>query len=85
MPKKYMTVAELADTYGWTEKSIWQRIYRGQMPHRRWGRRVLIPVAELEQFLAALPGRTAEEAALQLDDGQRMNAAEQVCKEPAHA
>ena len=62
MSRKYMTVSETATLLGQTEKSVWQRIYRGQMPHRRWGRRVLIPVAELEQFLAALPGRTAEEA-----------------------
>jgi len=62
MEKKYITVPELADRYGWTESSVWQRLYRGQIPHRRWGRRVLIPVAELEQFLAALPGCTAAEA-----------------------
>ena len=37
------------------------------------GRRVLIPAEELEQFLAALPGKTAEEAIAELrraEDGK---------------
>lgn len=61
--KKYLTVPEVAEELGKTIRAIWQDIYRGKIPHRRWGRRVLIPREDLEQFLKALPGATAEEAA----------------------
>jgi hypothetical protein len=60
--KKYLTIAEAAPAVGMTEKALRQRIFRGQFPHRRWGRRVIIPVAELESFLAGLPGKTDVEA-----------------------
>jgi len=61
--KKPLTIPEAAAVLGMTERALWQRIYRGQIPHRRWGRRVLIPAAELEEFLSALPGLSADEAA----------------------
>ena len=60
--KKFLTVKELAVFLGSTERAVWQRIYRGQLPCRRWGKRVLIPIDELEKFLEALPGHTAEQA-----------------------
>ena len=60
--KSHLTVVEAALVLGTTQKAIRQRIARGQIPFRRWGRRVLIPAAELERFLQALPGCTAGEA-----------------------
>jgi excisionase family DNA binding protein len=60
--KKYLTIAEAAPPRGLTEKAVRQKIFRGQLPYRKLGRRVLIPADELERFLAALPGKTAEEA-----------------------
>jgi excisionase family DNA binding protein len=59
--KQYLTIAEAASPLGLTEKAVRQKIFRGQLPYRKLGRRVLIPADELEQFLAALPGKTVEE------------------------
>jgi len=59
---KYLRVSEIAQLLGITQKAVRQRIARGELPYRRWGRRVLIPAQELDRFLAALPGRTADEA-----------------------
>jgi excisionase family DNA binding protein len=53
-----------------TEKAFRQRLARGQLPYRKLGRRVLIPADELEKFLAALPGRTAEEAVNAVEEGR---------------
>jgi hypothetical protein len=39
------------------------RVYRQQIPHRRWGKKVVILRDELEAFLHALPGVTVEQAA----------------------
>ncbi len=60
--KKYLTIPEVAPPLGMSEKALRKRIERGQIPYRKLGRRVLIPLQELEEFLAALPGKTAEEA-----------------------
>jgi len=60
--KQFCPVKEAALRIGRTERAVWLAIYRGQFPHRRWGKRVLIPVDDLETFLASLPGVSAEEA-----------------------
>ena len=60
--KKNLTVPEAAARLGISERATWQRIYRGQLPHRRWGRRVIIPQDELETFIKELPGCSVEEA-----------------------
>jgi excisionase family DNA binding protein len=60
--KKYLTVPETAEITGKTIRATWQDLYRGRLPYRRWGRRILVPRDELEQFLKALPGVTVEEA-----------------------
>lgn len=67
--KKYLTVPEVAARLGISERAAWQRIYRGQLPHRRWGRRVMIPQDELEQFLNQLPGCSVEEALEEIRGG----------------
>ena len=69
--KTYVTVAEAAPSLGLTEKALRQRIFRGQVPYRNLGRRVLIPADELEKFLAALPGTTAAEAVAAVEEGRR--------------
>lgn len=68
--KANYTVAEAAAAVGITEKAVRQRIFRGEFPHRRWGRKVIIPRAELEKFLQNLPGVSAEEAVVKNDDKQ---------------
>jgi hypothetical protein len=59
---EYRTVKKTVSALGLTEKALRQRIFRGQFPYRKLGRRVLISTAELEKFLNALPGQTAEHA-----------------------
>ena len=67
---KYLKIPEAALLLGISEKATWQRLYRGELPHRRWGRRVLIPTEELDKFLAALPGKTAAEAIATVEEGR---------------
>ncbi|WP_034421932.1 helix-turn-helix domain-containing protein [Candidatus Entotheonella palauensis] len=68
---KNLTVPEAAARLGISERAAWQRIYRGQLPHRRWGRRVIIPLDDLEAFIKALPGCSVEEALDEINDGRR--------------
>jgi excisionase family DNA binding protein len=67
---KYLKVAEAAPILGITQKAVRQRIARGELPYRRWGRRVLIPAQELESFLEALPSKTAKEAVAAVEEGR---------------
>lgn len=60
--KQYLTIAETAERLSVSRRAIETRIFRGEFPYRKLGKRVLIPVEELEQFLASLPGATADEA-----------------------
>jgi excisionase family DNA binding protein len=60
--KKLLTVSEAAEVLGTSERALWQRIYRGQVPYRKWGGKTVIPVADLEEFLSTLPGITVSEA-----------------------
>lgn len=57
-----LTVPEAADLLGITERAAWQRIYRGLLPHRRCGKRVVILREELEEYLRSLPGVTVSAA-----------------------
>ena len=61
--KTYITIAEAAPALGLTERALRQRIFRGEVPYRKLGRRVLLSAEELERFMNALPGTTAEAAA----------------------
>jgi excisionase family DNA binding protein len=62
MERKYLSIPEVAEILGISSSAAWQRLYRGQLPYRRWGKRVLVPLADLERFLAGLPGRSPQEA-----------------------
>jgi excisionase family DNA binding protein len=68
--KQYLTVPEVAAALGRTPRAVWHGIYRGEIPHRRWGRRVLVSEDELQKFLDALPGRTADEAVAAVGERQ---------------
>jgi len=61
--QRVLTVPQYAEEYGRTERAAWMEIYRGLIPHRRQGRKVIILRDELEAFLRSLPGVTAEQAA----------------------
>lgn len=52
---------------GWSEKKMRGLIERGLIPHRRLGARIIFIRAELEAWLANLPGCTAEEARANAD------------------
>jgi len=54
--KRLLTVREAAEELNMTERAAWQHIYRHQLPHCRWGRKVVVPAAELEKFIESLPG-----------------------------
>jgi Helix-turn-helix domain len=60
--QRVLTVAQYAAEHGITDRAAWMAIYRGLIPHRRKGRKVIIFRDELEAFLKALPGVTVEEA-----------------------
>jgi hypothetical protein len=60
--KKLLSVKEAAAELGITERAAWQRIYRNELPHRRWTSKVVIVASDLEKFIATLPGLSAEEA-----------------------
>lgn len=60
--KKTLTVPEAAEEIGITERALWQRIYRNEFPHRRWGKKVVILRSELDAFLQNLPGVAVEQA-----------------------
>ena len=66
--KKLLSVKEGAVELGITERAAWQQIYRNKLPHRRWGGKVVIVASELEKFIAALPGLSAEEALAKIQD-----------------
>lgn len=48
---RYISVAEAAPALGLSEKPLRQRIFRGQMPYRKLGRRVIIAIEDLEKFV----------------------------------
>jgi len=54
-----LSVPEAAELLGWTELATRRAIERGQLPARRWGRRVVILREDLEAHLRALPLREA--------------------------
>lgn len=58
----FCDVKEAARVIGCSERAVRARVARQVIPCRRLGKRVLFLRAELEQFLAGLPGVTLDEA-----------------------
>ena len=58
-----LSIAEYSQRMGISEKAARQQVARRQIPFRKIGRKVVILVSELEEFLGALPGVSADEAA----------------------
>ena len=50
-----LTVEETAELLGMTERATRQAIWRGKIPVRRLGKKVLVLRDELERFLKELP------------------------------
>jgi excisionase family DNA binding protein len=51
-PREVLTVQETATTLGISLNSAYEGIRRGEIPHLRIGRRIVVPVAALERVLA---------------------------------
>ncbi len=60
--REFLPIKEIAQIYGWSEKSLRQRIARGGLPFRRLGGRILISIIDLDDFLHRLPGCSVDEA-----------------------
>jgi hypothetical protein len=56
-----MDVSATAAYLGESEDAVRAQISRHVLPSRRWGKRVVVIRAELDQFLAQLPGVSAAE------------------------
>jgi hypothetical protein len=59
--QQVLAVPQTARLTGQTERAVWLDVYRGKIPHRRWGRKVIVLRSELEAFLNSLPGKRLEE------------------------
>ena len=57
-----LSLKEYAERMGISEKAARQQVARRQIPFKKLGGRVVIPLAELSRFLQSLPGTSVEEA-----------------------
>lgn len=55
-------LAEAALFLGITEKMIRGRVARGDLPHRRWGKRLVFSKRAIEAYFDQLPGLSVAEA-----------------------
>lgn len=61
-PQRYLSLAEVAQRLGLTVNAVRLRCFRHTLPHRKLGKRYVIPEQELETFLAALDGCSVRRA-----------------------
>ena len=59
--KTFLNTNEVAMFLGRSPKAIRKLVERGQLPHRRLGRRVIFVQQELEQFIQDLPGMNIQD------------------------
>ena len=57
-----LDISSAAELLGMTPKGIRKRVERRMIPFKKWGSRICFVRAELESFIASLPGCTVEEA-----------------------
>ena len=50
-----LDVGEVCQLLGWSEGRLYMAVRRGQLPARKFGRRVVFLRTELEAYLAQLP------------------------------
>lgn len=53
--KLFYTLKELADILGLKPKSMYNLVYTGRLPARKWGKRWIVTKKDLEKFLEELP------------------------------
>ena len=56
------SIDEAAQQIGKTPRAVRNLIARNFMPHRKIGRSIIIPRADLERFLTELPGLSTDDA-----------------------
>lgn len=59
---KLLTLSETAEITKLSEKALRMRIFRGEFPFTKLGKRVFVEEAQLEKFLSLSTKTTAEEA-----------------------
>lgn len=58
---RYLNIDEASMLAGSTPEALYRKVERGQIPYRKWGRRVLFKHSELLAFLDDLPGMRPED------------------------
>ena len=53
--KPFYTLKELADMLGIKHKSVYNLVYAGKLPARKWGGRWIVTKKDFERFLEELP------------------------------
>jgi len=53
--KPFYTLKELAEILGIKPKSIYNLVYSGKLPVRRWGGRWIVTKKDLEKYFEELP------------------------------
>ena len=60
--QKILSVSEVVKRYGFkSEKAVYLKVHRRQIPHRHYGSRVIFLADELDQFFENLPGHGVDE------------------------
>lgn len=54
--KALLSVKDTAQVLGLSQRATYRHIYSGALPHRRLGRRVVVPTDSLRQWLAGEEG-----------------------------
>ena len=50
-----LSVKQVAELLGCEQQAVYARVYRGALPAKRWGRKIVFIKKDLEEFLDALP------------------------------
>jgi excisionase family DNA binding protein len=69
--KKLLTIEQASGRTELTQKAIRMKIWRGEFPYARIGKRIFIPEDELERFISLTVKKTAEEAASKVEAALR--------------
>ena len=69
--ERFLTIRETASTLGLSVDAVRKRIERGQLPYRKYGKRVLIPADERHDLMKRLPGVRGEDIAAIQQEGSK--------------
>ena len=59
--KRYINIGAASYLTGMTLDALYRKVERGQIPYRKWGKRMLFKERELLEFLDGLPGMRPED------------------------